>query len=81
MFCNADYDGRTPLHVASSEGHIEVVKYLLHNGALVHKRDRYGNNALDDAVKFNHHEVIQLLMNTGARLSMNKFKLGIELCM
>lgn len=26
---NKDYDGRTALHVAASEGHAEVVTYLL----------------------------------------------------
>ena len=81
VYCNEDYDGRTPLHVAASEGHVDVVRHLLQNGALVHKRDRYGCNPLDDAVRFNHHDVITLLVETGARLSLQSFKLGIELCL
>ena len=81
VYCNEDYDGRTPLHVAASEGHVDVVRHLLQNGALVHKRDRYGCNPLDDAVRFNHHDVIALLVETGARLSLQSFKLGIELCL
>ena len=44
-FC--DYDKRTPLHLASSEGHYEVVKYLLENNAKIIK-DRWGNSAIDE---------------------------------
>ena len=44
----ADYDGRTPLHIACSEGHEEIVMLLLENGAFVHLHDRWGNSAIDD---------------------------------
>ena len=49
-----DYDGRTPLHLACSEGHLEVVKYLLLNGASVHMTDRFNHTPLDDAVRFRY---------------------------
>jgi lysophospholipase len=42
----ADYDGRTPLHIAACEGHFKVVELLLKNGANLHLRDRFGNSPL-----------------------------------
>ena len=65
MFTVGDYDGRTALHVAASSGHLNVVEYLLDEGASVHVRDRYGHTPLDDAVRFNHHDVIKLLVKAG----------------
>ncbi|XP_042564549.1 60 kDa lysophospholipase isoform X2 [Clupea harengus] len=47
-----DYDGRTPLHIASCEGHLQVVQYLLGHGATVYAKDRYGDTPLRNAVRF-----------------------------
>ncbi|MEE6493838.1 hypothetical protein FKM82_016951 [Ascaphus truei] len=76
-----DYDGRTPLHVASCEGHFTVVQYLLNNGATVYAKDRYGDTPLMNAVKFRQMEVIRLLRQTGAHLSWEEVEhSGTELC-
>lgn len=42
LFNCADLDGRhsTPLHFASGYNRIEIVKYLLENGADVHAKDK-----------------------------------------
>lgn len=44
-----DYDGRTALGIAASEGHIETVKYLIKHGANLEHTDARGNDALADA--------------------------------
>ena len=53
----ADYDQRTPLHVAASEGKVSIVEYLLKNGASVHARDRNDATPLVDAIREGHTEV------------------------
>jgi glutaminase len=45
----ADYDERTPLHVAASCGHLACVKLLVLLGADLEARDRMGSTALHDA--------------------------------
>ncbi|XP_008070745.1 glutaminase liver isoform, mitochondrial isoform X3 [Carlito syrichta] len=59
-----DYDSRTALHIAAAEGHIEVVKFLI-EACKVNPfvKDRWGNIPLDDAVQFNHLEVVKLLQD------------------
>ncbi|XP_028606122.2 60 kDa lysophospholipase isoform X1 [Podarcis muralis] len=76
-----DYDGRTPLHVASCEGNLEIVKHLLKSGATVYAKDRFGATPLLNAIKFRHHDVICLLRTTGAHLSSQELvNVGTELC-
>ncbi|CAJ1078721.1 glutaminase kidney isoform%2C mitochondrial isoform X1 [Xyrichtys novacula] len=57
-----DYDSRTALHVASAEGHTEVVRFLL-EACKVNPvpTDRWGNTPMDEAVQFGHHDVVTIL--------------------
>ncbi|KAK0151481.1 Glutaminase kidney isoform, mitochondrial [Merluccius polli] len=57
-----DYDSRTALHVASAEGHIDVVKFLTETCKVnPFVRDRWANQPVDDAMQFGHDSVVQLL--------------------
>ena len=46
-----DYDKRTPLHLACSEGQVEIVKYLIENDCNKNVKDRWGSLPIDDAKK------------------------------
>ncbi len=62
----ADYDDRTPLHVAAAENELEIATYLLTWGASVHARDRSGGTPLYDALKARSWDMARLLVATGA---------------
>jgi 60kDa lysophospholipase len=57
--CN--YDGRTALHLAASEGHSHVVEYLISQNAKLNPVDRWGGTPLQDAIRHEHGDVIDLL--------------------
>jgi len=57
----ADYDLRTPLHLAAAEGHEHVVQFFIDHGFDLSPRDRWGNTPLDDAQRHGHVQVVELL--------------------
>lgn len=64
-----DYDRRTALHLAASDGRTEVVQYLLEARADASFEDRFGGSALDDAIRHGHAGIQRLLYDAGARVS------------
>lgn len=77
---STDYDGRTPLHIASMEGNNEAVKFLLQHGALTQVKDRFKSSPLDDAIKFHHKEIVKTLRKAGAQLMKTCIETAVALC-
>ncbi|THU46193.1 hypothetical protein C4D60_Mb09t02360 [Musa balbisiana] len=62
-----DLDGRTALHIAACEGHVDVVRLLLSWRANIDARDRWGSTASADAKYYGNDEVYGLLKARGAK--------------
>lgn len=59
----ADYDGRTALHLAASENQLEVVDFLIQRKVPIEPIDRWGGKPIEDAERAGHKEIVALLKN------------------
>jgi len=69
----ADFDARTPLHVASSRaGLVEIVGLLLAHRAQVNRSDHWGRTPLSLAQAARDFDVMKLLQDNGAKVQQTR---------
>ena len=74
-----DYDARSALHLASSEGKLEAVKFLVENGANIYIKDSRGSDPLDDAMRENRTHIVNYfvsILSSRGNSSCNSFENG-----
>lgn len=65
-----DYRGKTPLHFAAGKNHIQVLEYLLENGAVVDPKDDERRTPLFMAASYGASSAVHLLMERGADVTI-----------
>jgi ankyrin repeat protein len=65
---DVEENGRTGLHIAATNGNIQIVAILIKAGAKVDQRDNIGETPLDNAAEHNHAEILKLLLDVGAAI-------------
>ena len=63
-----DKTGCTPLYIASLQGNVEIVRYLISQGVNVNEKCIFGSIPLYIACVNNHYEVAELLLQNGSNI-------------
>jgi len=58
--------GWTPVMIAAANGHVDVVEYLLQNGANPNVQNDLGRTAIAFAVSYKFKDIVDVLLNYGA---------------
>ncbi|XP_058185385.1 potassium channel SKOR-like [Rhododendron vialii] len=73
-----DYDGRSPLHLAASQGYEDITLFLIQEGVDINITDKFGNTPILEALKNGHDRVASQLVKHGAALNIDN--VGCFLC-
>lgn len=63
---NAPIDGRSPIHYAADYGQLEVLEFLLSEGADLNVLDKHGISAILAAIWEGHSDCVKLMLTKGA---------------
>lgn len=61
--------GKTPLHLASQKGDVELMKLFIFSGIDVQATDASGNTPLHLSLRWNHLDAVKLLLSFGAEVN------------
>lgn len=67
---NVNKSGWSPLHYAASKGSLDIVQFLINNGAEVNARSPNETTPLMMASRYGHIQVVRLLLTSGADLAI-----------
>ena len=73
-----DVFGFTPLHFAATQGHLQIVKFLIEHLNCAQDDPSYFGTALTIAAKRGHHEIVEYLQTVLlVRSGMNFYKIYV----
>ncbi|XP_065896053.1 transient receptor potential cation channel subfamily A member 1 homolog [Dysidea avara] len=65
-----DINGRTPLHIATFNGHLKIVKLLIsHHADIDAVNEKNGRTPLTYAAQYGHEEIVDYLLEVGANVN------------
>jgi len=74
-FNYADYRGRGPIHIASINGDMKAIVFLIKEKVNLDLLDNTGKSALYYACVYKHEDIVDLLVEKGATLIVQQSKL------